>query len=81
MTLRELRNVCRNDTQCDVTAIAYERETGKYFSFRTVVCGTSIRDDDAFPSDILDEEVIGICTWEDSESGKPILAIDIREFV
>ena len=79
MTLRELRGVCISDTICDVTAFAYERESGEYYSFRNTVYRKSIRDDGAFPDWLLDEEVTGVFITEADD--KPLLLIDTKEFV
>ena len=80
MTLREFRKVWKNHTLCDVTAYAYSRDSGEYYSFRNTVYRENIKDDSAFPDFLLDEEVEGVFSTHDDE-GTPLLLIDTKEWV
>ena len=79
MTLREFRNTWKNHTLCDVTALAYDKESKEYYSFANRVYRKSIRDDSAFPEYLLDEEVTSILLHNDN--GEPLLLIDTIEYV
>ena len=79
MTLRELRGVWISDTVCDVTAFAYERDSGEYYSFRNTVYRKNIQDDSAFPDFLLDEKVESV--YINEYEGKPLLLIDTKEWV
>lgn len=79
MTLREFREVWKNRTLCDVTAMAYGRESGEYYSFRNTVYRKNIKDDSAFPDFLLDEEVESV--YINEYEGNPLLLIDTKELV
>lgn len=79
MTLREFRKVWKNNTMCDVTAYAYGRESGEYYSFRKTVCRKNIKDDSAFPDFLLDEEIESV--YINEYYGTPFLFIYTKEWV